>query len=92
VQPAQNDPVWGEPAPFRAARTLTANVEPLRTRAGDCYAGVPPEILKAWYFRLLKNEGAPACSDGGMRIASSRHRGTPGPGGKVGSTPGGTPT
>jgi hypothetical protein len=61
VQPARNDAAWGAPPQFVAARTLTANVEPLRNRAGDCYSGVPREIVQAWFYRLLRSEGAPAC-------------------------------
>jgi hypothetical protein len=60
VQPAQNDPTWGVATNSANARALTDNVEPLRTRGGNCYPGVPPGIVKAWYFRQLRNEGAPA--------------------------------
>lgn len=60
VQPARNDPDWGTPVASRTCRTLTDNVEPLRTRAGDSYPGIGPEIVKAWYFRRLRSKGAPA--------------------------------
>jgi hypothetical protein len=60
VQPAMNDPVWGPAPQSRTARARTENVAPLRTREGDCYAGVSEEIVRAWFYRLLRTEGAPA--------------------------------
>lgn len=60
VLPARNDPDWGAGVAARSCRASTDNVEPLRTRAGECHAGIGPEIVKAWYFRRLRSEGAPA--------------------------------
>lgn len=60
AQPAQNDPDWGAGIAARSCRASTDNVEPLRTRAGECYPGIGANIVKAWYFRRLRSEGAPA--------------------------------
>ena len=60
IQPARNDPDWGARPTSRTCRALTDNVEPLRTRAGNCFAGIEPDIVGAWYFRLLRSKGAPA--------------------------------
>jgi len=57
VQPAQNDPHWDTGVLTRTCRALTDNVEPLRTRAGDCYPGIGQNIVRAWYFRRLRSEG-----------------------------------
>lgn len=54
VQPAQNDPDWGAGDAARSCRASTDNVEPLRTRNGECYPGIGPNIVNAWYFRRLK--------------------------------------
>jgi len=62
VQPAQNDPNWGVALPSASARATTDNVEPLRTRDGECYPGIEADLVKAWYFRRLRRQGAPACS------------------------------
>src|SRR5678815_3745096 len=60
IQPARNDPDWGAGFRSRTGRALTDNVEPLRTRAGGCFPRIEPNIVKAWYFRLLRSKGAPA--------------------------------
>jgi hypothetical protein len=60
IQPARNDPDWGARFTSRTCRALTDNVEPLRTRAGGFFPSIEPNIVKAWYFRLLRSKGAPA--------------------------------
>ena len=60
IQPARNDPDWGAGFASRTCRASTDNVEPLRTRAGHCFPRIEPDIVKAWYFRLLRSKDAPA--------------------------------
>ena len=60
IQPARNDLNWGARFTSRTCRALTDNIEPLRTRAGNCLPGIEPKIVNDWYFRLLRRNGAPA--------------------------------
>jgi hypothetical protein len=56
--PAVNDPMWSGRAAL-LARPAMANVQPLRNRAGVCYLGIPPHVIKAWLYRVLKSAGPP---------------------------------
>jgi hypothetical protein len=55
---AVNDPTWSLPPRQSSPRTIT-NVRPPRGKLLTRYPVLPPQVLRAWWHRMLESAGPP---------------------------------